>query len=1695
MKIRIKRTFRSLWAVVLAVLMVMSTFTVAAVSLNKENTGANVDLQSSGANFTGGDTIYFDISSVSSNGSTWSSDSAVIVAIFYYSNNVDWCCETNSDTYSDSNISNKTAIADKSYEVASLVANNIYKVTVPTMWNDLGSVRFLRLANTTSGGQRQVWNYSARMSADTKGTNNCVKINGWDNSSSWSKYTPASTTTDYYIGGRFGETWKDASISHKMVKDSGTIYKYETNWTVKQLSSTITETYGATNQFFFIHTGSGKAGTWYGGSGYHHSFQDNKESSKYTLSTYPPNTDTSEDKLIRFSNTTDNSGPVTIWFDSGTTKKLWYTVPSTTKEDVCTGLSVTAGKSEYKVDETVQFTAKASGQQSGTLYYEFTYTDPSGTHTSTVNSKNGSATLSISGAKAGTYKVTQVRVYDSAGTYNAKTFSFTNVSTTVKDDGSGTVSKCYFLYSLNNNSDPQTMTPLSGTVYEDSTKTTYTLTITSSSVISTLSSASNVYFALSSSTSYSGMYTHDKTPSVTSETPSYFKDLAVQEYSVNTGSGSTTYKFARINFKNSGAITKIELKYVYSESTPKYIINAYGDSSIHVVYAEDGAVHAGMDVLGTTTITGFTSGIPSEKETGYTKYYAKKGDAISITTEMPEEYVNMGFYAYAYVVSDKNHTETLYVNFDDTTASSVVPYTIGNEDIEITPIYRNSKFEYYTVYLYPDDVNDYWGPEVAIYSYCYKNGVESGDTKHMNGAYPGEPMMYDGTKYVAYVPKYYYEYSDTTKTWTKPADYKLSGVTFNNNYNDEIHQKFLTGTKASNHQTYDYDDFVKITKNGYDTAVFFVENRYGTETNKKTLVDDGDLVKTPSKTYTSSTIISTYEGDGKTTPKNGWEKLTDVRGNDISILGYNHGPGGDETPLINSNKSLRIISVGDQNHSSDDTNFDAAVGQWSVIWYVYDSNGKFITAAHPSQFVPQLDEKGAYKPVEEQSKAFQAICNYEGQEDCEYTAAYITYESEKSYDSATRLDGRWFYLSSVQTVDVNAKVAYKNTGGTFVEDKDGTVATATLDDEDVSSKSVNINSTVKFAASKPKGDYKFVGWSTTPDDKKIISKLSTYETSVDADTTLYAVYVPLETGEVNITHSLYKGDGAGNGTANLSIKAVVKHNDSTVTNYSGTTQVSVSVKEGDTLSVTLGTTGTNGSTFVAYYEGDTKINDTYPTENLTSSYTKTYTFAQLTGKKSLDFYSDLKRNGVVVKFNYYDRTSVNGKPADMSSTPSVITFDKAVPNSCYDNYGTADAALNYEKLINYAANNTMKPSNILDTYYYWNSQANAEAGIQKKKNYHTGANYTKTSFHTDEYGNVQTSGTNADKWVTYQDASESYIDETSLNKNSAVKTVNVWYYNTPKKYTCIMNVADSMDQLTSIEDSSKYVANSPETINDLFYNVRIGPANSKSGNDIPDYLSNYGLTEAYVGSTATTEQEIDNGDSPLEFLYWSYDKDGNTVASTNIEYEYRVTSSSTLYAIYGPEDSKLTAPGLTVTANVPDVYTKNGVGYTRLNTTLNPYNCVDNDENISNVTVIYMKVSNTAEKKIEDLSTEEFQKLREEIATAVSEQVADYDGFTGSVTVDLTTKNYTGFKYKVTANPTTEDETKLSSKNRVVFMDGYRTSKLANCTYYVFGAMDYEKYPGADGSTSKKTICSDNYVTYTFNASGACTNKFDSLDE
>ena len=148
------------------------------------------------ADFQKGSFLYLDISSVTG----WTNDGAQIVAIFYYSDNTSWCYETNSAYTPKNNLSNSTS-------TTKLDDSNMYRVKVPNA--NVKEMYFIRKDGNT------VWNYSAKMTESSG--NNCVKLSGWDNSSSWTTYTPNL----YVVGNNWGglPDWSTTDSKGKMTRD------------------------------------------------------------------------------------------------------------------------------------------------------------------------------------------------------------------------------------------------------------------------------------------------------------------------------------------------------------------------------------------------------------------------------------------------------------------------------------------------------------------------------------------------------------------------------------------------------------------------------------------------------------------------------------------------------------------------------------------------------------------------------------------------------------------------------------------------------------------------------------------------------------------------------------------------------------------------------------------------------------------------------------------------------------------------------------------------------------------------------------------------------------------------------------------------------------------------------------------------------------------------------------------------------------------------------------------------------------------------------------------------------------------------------------------------------------------------------------------------------------------------------------
>lgn len=1254
--------------------------------------------------------------------------------------------------------------------------------------------------------------------------------------------------------------------------------------------------------------------------------------------------------------------------------------------------------------------------------------------------------------------------------------------------------------------------------------------------ISTITKGNHYYAITSKETGTiapSDMIFHDGTLSYKSADGSVVKNQNQPEYWA--GSDKFT-NYGMFSISNYDDLRALSLKVTPSDNGTEYLMQPkviQPPTGAIDVYAKNGTLKTTY-AYGDTTVTGINDDCTSfTKDLGkYKQYKALANDRLTITTVVNDTQAEQGWYVSNYVINGVGYDAIstvkalAAVQAGSTGASYTIatPYSVTGKEtkniIEITPIYKNRNIEadndYITLYANADSLGDRWGNTISVYSYYYKNGVNDDKTnKNMNSAYPGEPMMKTSSGlYVAYVPKN--AWGVENGEFKKLSDYEVSGITFNNyKEGEEIHQKTLTTDQNKNFQTYDYDDFKYIAAAGYDTVLFDFQYRKAENSNQKTLVGDS----TTEKDMKDSTIdVGAYEN---TTDHNGWDLLTNMDGEEASILGYTAKtvPKGQ---TFNSTDKLRIVSVG---------NIDTSMGDWSTIWYVYDSAGKYLTQGLPSDFIPRYDNdgKGNLKESETQSTAYNAIktAGYA------YNGAYITYENEMDANTSSsgsgntgiRSDGRWYYSRAVEQVKVNTHVLYAGADksdwkeDTYSSDDSGvtTGAKALVGTERTTSVDRNTEVSITASALGTVTDpvqYKFIGWTTdvtkdsdgnltVVENPSMIDSSQTVKVSTNMD--LYALYIPVAKGDLIITHEKYTGENAYGGPGRYFVQATLynKDGDKVLGTYyqEGSVTIPNYTQYSGKIDVQLIVYSVNGSRYKATYNYQNKaINDRSYVDKVCSSgdpavventINASDIFDGDTMKTSkVDFYSDLQTNNITVKMNYYNRKVENGEPADMDSNPTSYSYIF----TSYPEDVLKDGTLSIPDLIEYAKNHSQQPDNMIEKYISWNSQDDALKGIVKYTNYHTKTNdkYEATPYHTDQYGNVQSSG---EKWVTYYNRNGVEVEESKATAET-VSSISIWYFNTPKKYTYTLNTANSSSELGDNKDGTFY-GTTTETASELFYNTRLFTSDREVSDASSPYTKAYGVEDGYTGQAINTAETIDNGGTPLKFLYWAYDTAGKKVASTNIQYGLRITNNTTLYAIYGKNE--ITAPGLTVQEVTPDTFfDSNNISKTRINTIFNPYNCKDNDKNIDSASVVYLRVANSVtENALNNLTDEQLQKLRTNISKVVSK--ASYDKFkSGQVDSDasqqivqISGSTASGFKFKVVDAPSsssTQLQTSLSNKNRGQFTTTFKTSTLKNYTYYVFATMGYRNYNGSDKSVVPKDgisyITSDNFVKYKFDENG-----------
>lgn len=675
------------------------------------------------------------------------------------------------------------------------------------------------------------------------------------------------------------------------------------------------------------------------------------------------------------------------------------------------------------------------------------------------------------------------------------------------------------------------------------------------------------------------------------------------EYIRSTADNDTSFYLTKDNYSEAYSsnvksfVEKIENPYYNNSGSSRYVVYDANKKSVYLaddpsltltysVYAKNGTIAKnGSKDYGVTKVTSGVIDTKGLENDGYTKYMAVEGSIITVQTTVNQTYKDAGYYVYAYCVNGK----TVPAQQTEPGVYSA-SYTIDgtNTDIEITPVYFNTKIEeagdYITFYVNADELKGKWGDTVALYTYYYKSGDVNNKNAYSASAYPGQPMLQnkDGLFYIK-VPKYYYDKGEKKYGYggdnSKP--YSVSGMTINSYGLESLHKK-LKGAKdadgnVANRQSYDYKDFAVLADQGYDTIMFDVKYRKGTS-NQYSLLKNA--TNAPDKTGTTIDI-SAY---GNTETNNGWDEFKNYfSGKETDVLGYDLDSAQTE--------KLYVVSTGNQ---------QTTVGVWSTEWYVFDKNGKFIVQGNPNDFI-LTDEDVAEGST---NQIWKALKPYKG------AKTQICYESEMTAENSNeggndgiRVDGRWYYTKADDVkVTLKTSVEFSRDHGTsFTKDENtNTENTGFIGKETGVKAAINgatsyefpLNATNAVLTASSSSLWLFKGWYVKDANNNYIEydkdAMSDIELVTGAYTEFVARYIEIGSGQLVLSHTAYDGPDklGGRGTYYMQVELTDKEDHTTTYTYT-TGSITIPIAQTDkSIVVKLRTVCAGNNTFYRFYEKD-----------------------------------------------------------------------------------------------------------------------------------------------------------------------------------------------------------------------------------------------------------------------------------------------------------------------------------------------------------------------------------------------------------------------------------------------------------------------------------------------------------------------------
>lgn len=527
------------------------------------------------------------------------------------------------------------------------------------------------------------------------------------------------------------------------------------------------------------------------------------------------------------------------------------------------------------------------------------------------------------------------------------------------------------------------------------------------------------------------------------KTISYNKDYGVR-LSGHTDVG-TNEKATLLLYHSDSAYQNIDsdkVRIYYKPSSQEvYVIPVY-NSNYHEVYLSNGRID-GMNKLGlslTTPTQAFTtpsSGtfigttVSGSQTENYTYYKFTDSTTVNfqvtVNGSSADNVKVAGFVVYNMDSGTATTAAATKSSNVYTGTATISANTFICPVYELTDSYISANsIQAFEVFVNAADVDtSVWGDLVSMYIFG-----GSGQARDYNGAFPGQLMLPEGKTFSGVV--------------YKKSGESLSGIVFEN-YNstssffDKFGKRFNYPDWA---QTYDYLEPITLMGDGSDAATTMLSfslkqnndgyrGEYYNSRSKKQGPYYLDVYNAENNETKQGVVYSYYdEGLDETQTlfdNYTFEYLTDKDGkNRMNLYGENVG---------SASAGYYIICVGDTDYLNNSTpngkTYDPATGyngEYSVEWYVYDSDGMFLLhtlsdalygkqgASENSYIVDKLLASGLINdPTTLKEKSVK-----------------ISYEAPNTRGDATRFSGQWYSNSTDEKVTVYAGVGMITDGGQVI---------------------------------------------------------------------------------------------------------------------------------------------------------------------------------------------------------------------------------------------------------------------------------------------------------------------------------------------------------------------------------------------------------------------------------------------------------------------------------------------------------------------------------------------------------------------------------------------------------------------------------------------------------------------------------------